>query len=80
MVLTIQMPNQRKARAYTFHNRVVNDRRQMQVQRISDSEVMDGVTSANVDMLSRDPNALLTDFSLSFKRDIILCKYNFQCQ
>ena len=78
------MPTQRKARAYTFHNRLVtNDRdqtrRAQQITRVADSEVIDGITSANIDMLTaggdagQQPN--IPDFNLSFKRDIILRKF-----
>ena len=45
------------------------------MQRVEEAEVIDGVTSANIDMLSGAPDSTITDFSLSFKRDIILCKF-----
>ena len=85
IVCTVQLPTQRKARAYTFHNRLLtNDRdqtrRAQQITRVADSEVIDGVTSANIDMLiggsdpGQQPN--IRDFNLSFKRDIILRKFH----
>ena len=45
------------------------------MQRVEEAEVIDGVTSANIDMLSGQPDQTITDFNLSFKRDIILCKF-----
>ena len=70
IVCSIQQPNSRKARAYTFHNRLISGKRTKEIQRVADDEVIDGVTSANVDLLAGQ----ITDFSLSFKRDVILCK------
>ena len=37
-------------------------------------EVIDGVACAHIDMLTGAPETALTDFNLTFKRDIILCK------
>lgn len=72
IVFTIQQPNARKARAYTFQNRLVGSKRTQEVTRVADNEIIDGVTQANIDLLGGDKE--ITDFNLSFKRDVILCK------
>ena len=66
----MQLPNPRKARAYTFENRLVSGKRTKEIQRVSEGEVIDGVTSANIDLLA----GKVSDFTVSFKRDVILCK------
>lgn len=71
IVFSIQQPNARKARAYTFQNRCLDNKRSKEVTRVADNEVIDGVTSANIDLLG---NSEISDFNLSFKRDIILRK------
>lgn len=71
IVFTVQQPNSKKARAYTFQNRIVSNKRTQEFTRVADSEVIDGVTQANIDLLA---NREITDFNLSFKRDVILCK------
>jgi len=78
IVCSIQQANSQKARAYTFHNRVVNNKRTTQMQRVADDEVIDGVTSANIHLYTGEPESLITDFNLSFKKDIILRKLCMQ--
>ena len=45
------------------------------MERVLDSEVIDEVTSSNIDMLAGPADAHITDFNLNFKRDIILRKF-----
>ena len=45
------------------------------MERVMDSEVIDEVTSSNIDMLAGPADAHITDFNLNFKRDIILRKF-----
>ena len=42
---------------------------------MAEQEVIDGVTSANIDLLVGNDSTQISDFNLSFKRDIILCKF-----
>ena len=72
------MPNARKARAYTFHNQAgaMKNQSYATMQRVGEGEVIDGITSANIDMLaSANTSETITDFNVNFKRDIIMCKY-----
>ena len=45
------------------------------MERVMDSEVIDEVTSSNIDMLAGPADAHITDFNLNLKRDIILRKF-----
>ena len=42
---------------------------------MAEQEVIDGVTSANIDLLVGNDSTQISDFNLSFKRDIILRKF-----
>ena len=73
IIVSIQQTATRKARAYVFNNKFVGDQRTKDIQRIASREVIDGVTSNNIGMLVENLEGL-QDMTLSFKRDIILCK------
>ena len=45
------------------------------MQRVAEGEVIDGITSANIDMLTSNNQETITDFNVSLKRDIIMRKY-----
>ena len=73
IIVSIQQTATRKARAYVFNNKFIGDQRTKDIQRIASRDVIDGVTSNNIGMLVENLEGL-TDMTLSFKRDIILCK------
>ena len=45
IVVSVQSSNARKARAYAFKNREVDDRRVTDIQRVDSTQVIDGVTN-----------------------------------
>ena len=79
ILVTVQATSERKARAYVFNNKFVAEqpRDSSDFHRFDGNEVIDGVTSNNMAMLVENLQGL-RDFTLNFKRDVILRKLLFQ--
>ena len=75
IVVSLQQINQRKAKAYVFKN-TTDHSSSASIQRVSESEAFDGVMAQNLHLLTDNLQGL-TDFTLSFNKDIILRKSCF---
>lgn len=69
ILVSLQNPNQRKARAYVFKSPV--DLSSDHIQRVSSSDAFDGPMVQNLSLLTDNLQGL-SDFTLSFQKDIIL--------